>query len=446
MLTKRGLPWLKQIKESHGSVALTTMVQVEAINSSGVYYIADNEKTKESKHVDSELCLENLVSLVVPKDEIKNRDEKIYSLEEIKDVQSKLMLIAGKAESGKDEVDQFNQVFEGILRVSKLYLQLCEVGEINYITWKKEFQCSKNEGCREMLLKNIDETCETMENELKEWEKTVNDKRHKCYSLNHFTMKQILNLRKELAKACIGQVPVDELPLQTFMLLEAVNKTIDPLLLANVLRTIIPENSIKLTEDSFKDEQKYFASDIEGKRTLPENVEEEVDIIQPKKRRRMNSLETLTSAKETLENMSMTLVNTEDYLLAALQHCGRRATKADLITWVVSHENDEDETVKMLCEEARKNPRLSDLVSVFEPEGQTVNDEEMIEFKREIESPKIVPKPDKPYVDNREDTYLTLEIVAAILEKLSKSESDYFRRKLPSALKEGEPNLLLVPK
>lgn len=25
-------------------------------------------------------------------------------------------------------------------------------------------------------------------------------------------------------------------------------------------------------------------------------------------------------------------------------------------------------------------------------------------------------------------------------------ESDYFRRKLPSALKEGEPNLLLVPK
>jgi hypothetical protein len=111
MLTKRGLPWLKQIKESHGSVALTTMIQVEAINSSGIYYIADSEKTKESKHVvDSELCLENLVSLVVPKDEIKNWNEKIYSLEEIKDVQSKLMLIAGKAESGKDKVDQFNQV------------------------------------------------------------------------------------------------------------------------------------------------------------------------------------------------------------------------------------------------------------------------------------------------------------------------------------------------
>ena len=110
--TRQSLSWLKQIKESHGSVALTTMVQVEAINFSGIYYIADSEKAKESKHVDNgvKLCLENLVCLVVPKDEIKNREEKIYSLEEIKDVQSKLMLIAGKAESGKEEVDQFNQV------------------------------------------------------------------------------------------------------------------------------------------------------------------------------------------------------------------------------------------------------------------------------------------------------------------------------------------------
>jgi hypothetical protein len=112
VLTRQGLAWLKQIKESHGSVALTTMVQVEAINSSGIYYIADSKKAKESKQVDNgvKLCLENLVCLVVPKDEIKSREEKIYSLEEVKDVQSKLMLIAGKAESGKEEVDQFNQV------------------------------------------------------------------------------------------------------------------------------------------------------------------------------------------------------------------------------------------------------------------------------------------------------------------------------------------------
>ena len=265
------------------------------------------------------------------------------------------------------------QVFEGILRVSNLYLQLCEVGEINYLTWKTKFRCSKNEGCKEELLKHINETCETMENELKQWKKNINGKRRKCYSLNHFTMKQILNLRKELAKACIGQVAIDKLPLQTFMLLETVNKTIDPLLLANILTTMIPENSIFLIEEGFKDEQKYFAGDTEGKEILMENVEEEMDVIQPIMRK--NSLETFTSAKETLEGMSMNY--TEEYLLAALQHCGRRATEDDLVAWVVSGDYDE-ESVTMLCEKAKKNPRLSDLITdVLGAECQAVNDEEM---------------------------------------------------------------------
>jgi hypothetical protein len=266
------------------------------------------------------------------------------------------------------------QVFEGILRVSNLYLQLREVGEINYLTWKTKFRCSKNEGCREELLDNIDQTCETMGNELKQWKENINGKRHECYSLNHFTMKQILNLRKELAKACIGQVAIDELPLQTFMLLEAVNKTIDPLLLANVLKKIIPENSIFLTEEGFKDEQKYFANDTEGEKILMENVEEEIVVIQPIMRKRKNSLATFTSAKETLEGMSMNY--TEEYLLAALQHCGRRATEDEIVAWVASGDYDE-ETVTMLCEKATKNPRLSDLVKdVFGPECQAVNDEE----------------------------------------------------------------------
>ena len=106
--TMQSLSWLKQIKESHGSVALTTMAQVKAINSFGVYYIADSKTTKDSSGL--ELHIENLVSLVVPEDKNEDREEKVYSLEEIKDVQSKLMLIAGKKDSGKEEIDQFNRV------------------------------------------------------------------------------------------------------------------------------------------------------------------------------------------------------------------------------------------------------------------------------------------------------------------------------------------------
>ncbi len=268
------------------------------------------------------------------------------------------------------------QVFEGILRVSDLYLQLCEVGEINYLTWKRKFRCSKNEGNRDELLNNINQTCRAMEIDLQQWKNTINYKRHECYSLNHFTMKQILNLRKELANACIGHVAVDELPLQTFVLLETVNQAIDPLLLANVLTTMINDNSIFVSKEGFKDEQKYFADDTEGENILEENVEEEIDVVQPNKRRRVNSLDTLISAKDALEVMSMS-INTEDYLLAALQVCGRRATKDELVAWVVSHENDGKESVMMQCEEAKKNPLLSDLVQdVFGLYLQSVNDEE----------------------------------------------------------------------
>jgi hypothetical protein len=236
------------------------------------------------------------------------------------------------------------------------------------------------------MLQEINETCDTMESDLKEWKETINGKRRGCYSLNHFTMKQILNLRKELANACTGQVAVDKLPFQTFMLLETVNKTIDPLLLADVLRTTIPDNSIFLTEECFKDAQKYFANEEEGESISDESIEEEMDVIQPSRRRRANSIETLTSAKETLEATSLD-INTDEFLLAALYECGRRATEDELIVWVFSHGNDDEETVKTLCEKAKKNPRLSDLViEVFGPECQTVNDEEKIPISSRITS------------------------------------------------------------
>lgn len=88
------------------------MVQVETINSCGTYFIGNSEIATGIHHanIGVKFGLENLVHLVVPEDNDKNREEKHYNLEEVKDVQSKLMLIAGKAESGKDEVDKFNKV------------------------------------------------------------------------------------------------------------------------------------------------------------------------------------------------------------------------------------------------------------------------------------------------------------------------------------------------
>ena len=251
-------------------------------------------------------------------------------------------------------------------------MKLCEVGEISYLTWNRKFTCSKIGGCTRALLKDIEENCETMESELEQWRKTINDRRHHCYSLNHFTMKQILNLRKELAKACTGQVPVDELPLQIYMLLETVDRNIDPLVLSNVLRTMIPENSITLTEDGFKDERKYFAGDPDDEIIVDEFMEEEVAVISPEIRLRKNSLESFTSAKETLEEMGYA----EEYALAALQHCGRHASEDEMVAWVASCESHED--VMKLCEEAKRNPHLSDLLKDEFGSNCDVKNEEML--------------------------------------------------------------------
>ena len=262
--------------------------------------------------------------------------------------------------------------------MNDLYLQLVEAGEINYLTWKRKFECSKDDCRKNELLNNINKTCATMEKELKQWKETINGERLKCYSLNYFTMKQILNLRRELGNACTGNEAVDELPLQTFMLLEAVNKSIDPSLLANVLTTMIADNSIYLTKNGSKDEQKYFGNEIEGESITNENSQEEIDEIKPSNRRRVNSIDTFIDAKEALENMSMD-INTHDYLLAALHDCGRRATKDELVSWVVSHENDAEEAIMTSCEEAKTNPHLSDLVTeVFGWECQTMSDEDEI--------------------------------------------------------------------
>ena len=217
------------------------------------------------------------------------------------------------------------------------------------------------ESKREELLKNIEETCEIMEHDLKQWKEAVNGKRHKCYSLNHFTMKQILRLRKELAKACTGQVAMIELPMQVFMLLESVNRNTDHLVLAKVLRTAIPENSISLTKEGFEGELEA-ESDTIGGSVLIKSGEEEVNLTSRNTQRRDDSLtqlsrESFINAKETVEEMNYT----EEYLLAALQHCGRRAKEEDLVAWVVSCDYDEEDVMK-LCEEAKENSRFADLL------------------------------------------------------------------------------------
>ena len=88
---------------------MTSLVQAKTINSSGVYVVGHvDTKSCSSTEQGRRLSFNDVIRLAVPmKDGGEEVQSKTYSVDELKDLQSKLMLIAGKAEKGKDEVEQF---------------------------------------------------------------------------------------------------------------------------------------------------------------------------------------------------------------------------------------------------------------------------------------------------------------------------------------------------
>ena len=97
---------------------MTSLAQAKNINSSGVYVVGhlDTKKgpsTRQGKRLSSKNVIRLTVTL---KGENEEEQTKSYSINELKDLQSKLMLIAGKAEKGKEDVELF-------VRVSHTYMK-----------------------------------------------------------------------------------------------------------------------------------------------------------------------------------------------------------------------------------------------------------------------------------------------------------------------------------
>ena len=199
-----------------------------------------------------------------------------------------------------------------------------------------------------------------MEKRLQEWKRQIDEIRKDYYSLNHFTMKQILKLRKDLASACIGQVGIDELPLQIFTLLESVCKDVEPVILANVLDTVIPENAGFISEKS-SDDRDYFRKESEEAEVVPDEVALEAQPeIRPCISKRINSVEAFNKARETLEGMGYG----EDIIVASLRACGRGAMEEDLVLWVINNDDNNAE-IEMLYQEALEDPEFSDMLNDF---------------------------------------------------------------------------------
>lgn len=104
MDTNRHMEWLQSVKTSHGSVAMSSLMEAQTINEHGIYRVGCGDQS--SSIVPEHLTLDNVIQLTLPTGE--NGKSKEYSLDSLKDLQSKLMLIAAKPSQGKD-LEQVNR-------------------------------------------------------------------------------------------------------------------------------------------------------------------------------------------------------------------------------------------------------------------------------------------------------------------------------------------------
>ncbi|KAF4115229.1 hypothetical protein G5714_002718 [Onychostoma macrolepis] len=202
----RHLEWLKTVKDSHGSVETSSLSLASAINMNGVYIIsAQNQK----------LCLEDILKLHITEEHDEGCETRIYSFEDLRELQNKLMLMSGKGDQGQREVNRFAEVFAGVQRLACAFIDLFVAGNPLFRHWKANVNCNSKEACIIMDLnlgsvvsvmmegevtEQLPEVCRKMESCLRFWKAFMDKQRSQHYYLNYFTSEQVVYLCSQLTQ------------------------------------------------------------------------------------------------------------------------------------------------------------------------------------------------------------------------------------------------------
>ncbi|KAM6951514.1 E3 ubiquitin-protein ligase rnf213-beta [Aplochiton taeniatus] len=207
----RWLSWLKGLKETHGSVEQSSLSLASDINAQGVYCIGW-PRTHTAKR-----SLQSLIMVRVR----KQHEEKDYNLEELLELQNKLMLMSSKGEHGKEQVNRFTQVFEGVQRLGTILLQMQSSGNMLFREWQAQVHCSRESQpcirmtfslrdeellCRGEATEQLQALCRSMEACHREWCGFLVEKRSEFHALNHYTAEQMVYLCHWIYKVSQTQV------------------------------------------------------------------------------------------------------------------------------------------------------------------------------------------------------------------------------------------------
>ncbi|XP_074967750.1 E3 ubiquitin-protein ligase RNF213 [Phalacrocorax aristotelis] len=207
------LEWLKTVKESHGSVELSSLSLAAAINSRGIYVLrapGDGQK----------VSLDNVLRFTLPGSSGDNESSLKYSLAELRELQNKLMLMSAKGEQGL-EVEKFSEIFSNVQRLAQAFIDLYSAGNMLFRSWLAYVYCSpERESCvlidfslgltpvlegQGDIMAVLPGLCKTMESFLESWKSFMYEKRFQHFYLNYYTAEQLVYLCTELGKGTPSQ-------------------------------------------------------------------------------------------------------------------------------------------------------------------------------------------------------------------------------------------------
>ncbi|XP_068511209.1 E3 ubiquitin-protein ligase RNF213 [Anas acuta] len=243
------LEWLKTVKESHGSVELSSLSLAATINSRGVYVLrapSDGQK----------VSLDNVLHLIIPESSEDNKPSRKYSLAELRELQNKLMLMSAKGEQGL-EVEKFSETFSNVQRLAQAFIDLYSAGNMLFRSWFAQVYCSpKNKTCvfidfslglipvlegKGEMAAVLPGLCKTMESFLERWKSFMCEKRLQHFYLNYYTAEQLVYLSTELGR---GEPSQNALMMLSFL---KHNCTVEHVLRAS--SSEVPPSSDKVVSD-----------------------------------------------------------------------------------------------------------------------------------------------------------------------------------------------------
>ncbi|XP_066518776.1 E3 ubiquitin-protein ligase rnf213-beta [Hoplias malabaricus] len=475
--SSRWLDWLKNVRDTHGAVEQSSLSLASAINTHGVYHVqwpADSSGKK---------CLASVLYVKVP----NNEKDKTYGLDELLELQNKLMLMSSKADSGKNQVNKFTEILAGVQRMGHILLQTCSSGNVFFYDFEAVVNCNpekepcinvhcpllgKHVGYHGHVAEQLQKVCRSLEACHEDWHSFMTEMRSRFYALNHFTSEQVVYLCNCIHNICVKGKQV---PQQVWHLL-------NPLKVSCTLRDIrdaftkATENihlslhcqynppSVKLGSDDSS--ELVHTMDIGGTRHFDELIQFHTD----NKKERVNIEDLLVELPSGCEESSF---SQQFYGRSKIQPDFEEEEDKDDEEEGEQEEEEEDEENEEGEQEEEEDDEEEEEHEEEEEEEITlikIDEEDLESFSNEPESEddltELEPHSETPsctmentamenfdtlWCHFRKDMsrYLTqyadIETLAHFLSNLSDINQLQIKRKLPSVLQEEQPNLVYCP-